>query len=104
MIDRHYSFRWPVELCSLWQFCRSVGCCGAAGGAGPQDHRGGLRDLDSARADYEVVVYEGVQRSFTNSAADSVGQNFDMPLAYDQEADRASWEAMKSFFDEIFSN
>jgi len=60
--------------------------------------------MDETGADFEYITYEGVQHSFTNPAADSNGAKFELPLAYDAEADSMSWEQMKSFFDETFSS
>jgi dienelactone hydrolase len=51
---------------------------------------------------YDFINYEGATHAYTNPAADSLGREFDLPLAYDAEADEQSWERMKSFFDELF--
>lgn len=56
-------------------------------------------DLDIS---YNIVNYEGATHAYTNPAADSLGQEFGLPLAYDAEADEQSWERMKTFFDELF--
>lgn len=56
-------------------------------------------DLDIS---YNFVNYEGATHAYTNPAADSLGQEFGLPLAYDAEADEQSWERMKTFFDELF--
>lgn len=58
--------------------------------------------LDSAGADYKYISYPGVVHAFTNPQADSLGKKFDLPLAYDAEADEASWEEMKSLFKNSF--
>ncbi|HFD11543.1 MAG TPA: dienelactone hydrolase family protein [Crenotrichaceae bacterium] len=52
--------------------------------------------------DFEFVNYPGVKHSFTNPDADRFGRQFNMPLAYDAEADRDSWHRMKVFFQKIF--
>ena len=45
-------------------------------------------------------LYGGVGHSFTNKEADQVG----MPgIAYDEAADRRSWQTMLSLFDEKLS-
>lgn len=59
-------------------------------------------EMDSAGADYKFISYPGAVHSFTNPAADSVGKAHDLPLAYNESADRKSWEDMKQFFDRIF--
>jgi dienelactone hydrolase len=59
-------------------------------------------EMDSAGVDYKFINYPDAVHSFTNPIADSVGQKFDMPLAYNKEGDEKSWEEMKKFFKEIF--
>jgi len=58
--------------------------------------------MDAAGADYTVVSYPGARHSFTNPGADAFGARFDLPLAYDADADAASWQAMQDLFGEIF--
>ncbi|MGN8225242.1 dienelactone hydrolase family protein [Gracilimonas sp. BCB1] len=55
-------------------------------------------------ADYQYINYDGAQHAYTNPAADSLGQKFDLPLAYNAKADSLSWEKMKSFFEETFAS
>ncbi|WP_103665997.1 dienelactone hydrolase family protein [Gracilimonas amylolytica] len=59
---------------------------------------------ESISADYQYISYEGAQHAFTNPGADSLGQKFELPLAYDAEADSLSWEEMKTFFNETFES
>ena len=59
-------------------------------------------EMEAAGVDYEVVNYPGVKHSFTNAAANVFAQRFNLPLAYDAEADQDSWEEMGTFFREIF--
>jgi dienelactone hydrolase len=61
------------------------------------------KEMDAAGADYSFVAYEGAMHSFTNPDADAFAEKFDMPLKYDAEADRQSWQAMQDLFDEAFS-
>lgn len=60
------------------------------------------QEMDTAGADYEFVNYPGAVHSFTNPGATEVGEKFEMPLAYNEQADEQSWEAMKSLFDSIY--
>jgi dienelactone hydrolase len=57
---------------------------------------------DEMGTSYEFVNYEGATHAYTNPAADSLGQEFDLPLAYNADVDEQSWERMKQFFDELF--
>ncbi|TRX51762.1 dienelactone hydrolase family protein [Fulvivirga sp. M361] len=58
--------------------------------------------MDAAGADYKYIAYEGAVHSFTSPDADSLGRQFDMPLAYNAEADTQSWNEMKALFDSVF--
>ena len=58
-----------------------------------QDH------LKKIGADWQFISYGGAKHSFTNPSADERG----IPgLGYNAAADRRSWQAMLSFFDEVF--
>lgn len=58
--------------------------------------------MDAAGADYKYISYPGVVHAFTNPGADSLGAKFNLPLAYDENADRASWEEMELLFSSTF--
>lgn len=59
--------------------------------------------MDSADVDYKFINYPGAVHAFTNPAADSLGKEFNIPIAYNKEADEKSWEEMKRFLEEVFS-
>lgn len=61
-------------------------------------------EMAAAGVDYRFVAYPGAVHGFTNPDADRFGAAFGMPLAYDAEADQASWREMRGFFDRIFSD
>lgn len=56
--------------------------------------------LKAARVDWQVHLYGGAVHSFTNPDS---GNDPLKGAAYNESADRRSWEAMKAFFKEIFS-
>jgi dienelactone hydrolase len=58
------------------------------------------QEMDAANANYEVVSYEGATHAFSNPKATEMGEKFDLPLAYDAQADSLSRLAMKTFFEE----
>ena len=60
------------------------------------------QEMQDAGVDFEFIGYPGAKHSFTNPDADSYGQKFNLPLAYNAEADRASWAEMQRFFQRIF--
>lgn len=56
--------------------------------------------LSDANVDWEMNVYSNAMHGFTNPAAGNYGIE---ALAYDEKADKRSWQKMQSFFDEIFA-
>jgi dienelactone hydrolase len=61
------------------------------------------KQLQDAGADYKFIVYPGAMHAFTNPDATANGKKFNIPLAYDEKADKESWEEMKNFLKEIFN-
>lgn len=59
-------------------------------------------EMKAAGASYQLVRYPGVRHSFTNPDADRFGKKFEMPLEYNAEADRDSWEKTLAFFKALF--
>ncbi len=55
-------------------------------------------EMKAAGADFRIKTYPGAKHGFTNPGADDHAERFDLPLAYDGEADRDSWRRMKRFF------
>jgi dienelactone hydrolase len=60
------------------------------------------REMDEAGVDYTFIVYPGATHAFSNPKATDRGEKFNMPIRYNEAADKASWEEMKSFFESIF--
>jgi len=56
-------------------------------------------EMTKGRVDWQLVMYGGAVHSFTNPAS---GGDPSRGVAYDERADRRSWEAMEAFFEEIF--
>ncbi len=46
-------------------------------------------------------MYPGAVHSSTNLDANELGKKFEMPIAYNADADRKSWESMKKFLKEV---
>lgn len=58
-------------------------------------------EMRQGNVNWQVIVYGGAHHAFTNPAADS----HHIPnIAYNADADRRSWAAMRAFFDEIFGS
>jgi dienelactone hydrolase len=58
--------------------------------------------MDSVHADYSVKTYPNATHAFTNPASTETGKKFNLPIVYNEKADKDSWEDMKSFFKGIF--
>lgn len=61
------------------------------------------KEMSDLKADYQFINYEGAKHSFTNPGADDFGKKFNLPLAYNAEADKKSWADMQAFFKKIFA-
>jgi len=61
------------------------------------------QEMDHAKADYQFVAYPNAKHSFTNPEATENGKRFGIPLAYDADADRRSWEDMKQFLARVLA-
>ena len=51
-------------------------------------------EMEAAGVKYSFTNYAGAKHSFTNPGADAFGQQFGLPLAYNADADEASWSAL----------
>jgi dienelactone hydrolase len=55
-------------------------------------------EMRQGKVDYQVVIYGGAVHGFTNRAnGDDPSKN----VAYNEKADKRSWQAMKAFFAEV---
>lgn len=59
-------------------------------------------DMEMAGVDFEFINYPGAKHSFTSPEANIYGEKFGLPLEYNAEADKASWQKMQKFLDSIF--
>lgn len=57
--------------------------------------------LTKANVDWQMDVYGGAKHGFTNAGAGDYGLD---ALAYNEAADKRSWQKMRFFFDELFGN
>ncbi len=60
------------------------------------------RGMDSVSADYTFKVYPDATHAFSNPNATAKGKKYNMPIRYNEAADKASWNEMKEFFQRIF--
>jgi dienelactone hydrolase len=69
----------------------------------PPDQIAAFRhDMDAAGVDYQFINYPGAKHSFTNPDATAVGKKFNLPLEYNADADKQSWQAMQDFLAKVF--
>ena len=60
------------------------------------------QEMKSAGVDFQFISYPGAVHSFTNPDADELGKKYNMPIAYNADADRKSWGELKGFLKKIF--
>ena len=61
-----------------------------------------MQEMRDAKVDFQFINYPGAVHSFTNPEADELGKKFSLPLAYNADADKRSWEDMANFFAAVF--
>jgi dienelactone hydrolase len=69
----------------------------------PQEQKDAfIKEMTAAEVAFHSIDYPGTTHAFTNPAATERGKKFNLPLAYDAEADQKSWEEMKKLFNDVF--
>lgn len=56
-----------------------------------------IQEMVTLGADLQFLNYPQAKHSFTNPGATEKGKKYDLPLAYDEEADTESWNAFLEF-------
>ena len=59
-------------------------------------------EMKTANVEYKLINYQGAKHSFSSEHADEKGKKFNLPLAYNREADIASWNEIQIFLEDIF--
>lgn len=59
------------------------------------------QEMKAARVDYKLVKYPGGKHGFTNPAASERGRKFNLPLEYNAELDRKSWDEAAAFLKRV---
>jgi len=60
-------------------------------------------EMDQAGADYQFISYDGALHGFTSPDATANGEKFGLPLAYNKEADEASWKSLQGLLTQVFA-
>ena len=58
-------------------------------------------EMNSAGVKYEFKNYPDAVHAFTNPEATELGKKFNIPIAYNEKADKESWEEMKAVFKKV---
>jgi dienelactone hydrolase len=59
------------------------------------------KEMTDAKVDFKFINYPGAVHSFTNPDATELGKKFNLPLAYNEKADKESWADMTQFFNGV---
>lgn len=70
----------------------------ANGGADPmvpaKDVADFMNEMHQAEVDVEFMNFKGALHGFTVKGSEKMGKKYDLPLAYDKDADKRSWKAL----------
>ncbi|MEZ4801013.1 MAG: dienelactone hydrolase family protein [Flavobacteriales bacterium] len=61
------------------------------------------KDCDNAKINYDFKVYKDATHAFTNPYSTEVGKRFGLPIAYNEQAAKDSWNDMKAFFEKYIN-
>ncbi len=61
------------------------------------------KEMGEAGADMTFIEYPGALHAFSNPNADRLGKQFNIPIAYNADADQKSWSEMRLFLSQTFS-
>lgn len=67
-----------------------------------EDLEGFKQEMDTAKADYEVLLLADAKHGFTNPEADVNAEKYGIDLGYQQSADEKSWAALQALFSKVF--
>ncbi|WP_455205046.1 dienelactone hydrolase family protein [Kaarinaea lacus] len=79
-------------------------CHGAADPFVKEEHIKALKqEMKNAKVDFQFKEYSGAKHSFTNPDANTFGKKFNLPLEYNENADKQSWKDMQEFLTRVFA-
>jgi dienelactone hydrolase len=109
-----------TDLAAVAAFHAGLGAAGAAASEGkvkarvlvlngaddpfikPEQIEAFKKEFDAAKVNYRYVNYPGAVHAFTNPEATDKGKQFNLPLAYNADADKQSKAEMSKLFAEVF--
>jgi len=99
----HSGVELPIQPNSETLKAKILVCNGAADPfISPESVEKFKADMDAAGADYKYIAYENAVHAFTSKEADELGKKFELPLAYDETADNASWSELLTLLKSVF--
>ena len=99
----HAGLQLPVQPVAGKVKAAVLVCNGADDPFVPQEQTDAWKkSMDDAGVSYTYVAYPGAVHGFTSKAADSLGAKFQLPLAYNADADMKSWDQLKVFLKDTF--
>jgi len=66
-----------------------------------EEQAGFRQEMDDLGVDYRFIAYPGAKHGFTNPDATENGRKYNLPLAYNEDVDRESWQEMKAFWADV---
>lgn len=60
------------------------------------------QEMRNANVDYKFFSYPGAKHAFTNPVADKMASKFNLPLAYNEKADKHSWAEFLKALEQSF--
>ena len=60
------------------------------------------KEMNKAQADYKFISYPSAKHGFTNPQAHENSKKFNIPIDYNESADKKSWKELTQFLKDIF--
>jgi dienelactone hydrolase len=60
------------------------------------------QEMNAAGVNYHIDIYPNAKHGFTNPQATELGKKFDLPVAYDAEAEEASWQKLVALLSQVW--
>jgi dienelactone hydrolase len=60
------------------------------------------KEMEAAGANLHFHAYDGATHAFSNPNATQIGKQHNLPIAYDEKADKASWKALMALLADVF--
>jgi dienelactone hydrolase len=58
------------------------------------------KEMKKIEAKFKVITYKNATHAFTNPKATEIGKKYNIPISYDESADKKSWNELISFIKE----